>query len=643
MSVLRVLHKATAFPYYLPGMSQPALAVQLALDSAPRRDLGEWAAALDAIVTGQFHSGTAAEPAVIDPAQRTIRQLASLLAHHYRRILRGCGFAVFAEPQFEDTGPQALRLFLPCMPSDHPPAARVVHWLLGAMNQGLDGQPLDDKRQELAPLAKHLAALAPPGLNTIRFLEAAHSRRIPFQRITKTLYQYGWGARARWFDSSFTDATPTVASNLARDKFATASWLRQAGLPVPAHQFVGSDTEALAAAARLGYPVVVKPSNMDGGAGVSAGLVDETEVVAAWHRARKVSSKILVEKHFEGNDYRLQVLNGQVFWAVHRVPGGVVGDGASSIVQLLARVNADPVRGARGSSALLKRIDLDDEAQALLARQGLTPASVPAADQFVRLRRASNVASGGHPVPVLSEAHPDNLDLAVRAARVLRVDLAGVDLLIPDIRRSWLETGAAICEVNAQPQLSPHLPGVILDQLVTQQGRIPVIVILGTPSLEPTGRALADALARAGLVAGLALPEAGFVGQPGSGVRTGHPLRTAAAVLLDPRTQVAVLCLEDPELIRSGLPVDQIDGLMLMGDPAAFVAGERDRLRLNALAGQCTGPVVCATRLQDWGLSAGPQRHEGLHLDPAIEAFTQTACARWRDDAQPGAPVSGES
>jgi cyanophycin synthetase len=304
---------------------------------------------------------------------------------------------------------------------------------------------------------KALRAYAPSGMNTLNFLEASHAQGIPWARVAHNVYQYGWGAKGRWLHSSFTDQTPVIAATIARDKRLAASVLHRAGLPVPQHVNVRTLDEALEAAEQLGYPVVVKPADLDGGVGVFTFLESSAAVRDAFTAASRFSPNLIVQQHIIGNDYRLQVFQGEVFWATHRKPAGVTGDGMHSVRELVKQVNADPGRGPVDSRGL-KWIILDDETDAWLARQKLDLDTVPENGRFVRLRGAANVTMGGTIEPVLEVAHPDNVALAVRAARVLRLDLAGVDLLIPDIRRSWHETGAAICEVNAQPEMSPHLP-----------------------------------------------------------------------------------------------------------------------------------------------------------------------------------------
>lgn len=333
-------------------------------------------------------------------------------------------------------------------------------------------------------IALQLRPKAPTGINTIRFLAAAHALDIPWRHVGGNIYQFGWGASARWLDSSFTDQTPQISAMAARDKRLCAKILRDFGLPVPNQLSVGTADQAVAAARKIGYPVVVKPADLDGGHGVHAGLLTDRQVTNAFDEASRLSKRILVEQFINGNDYRFQVFNGNVFWVVRRRPAGVIGNGHQTIAQLVAALNAR--RAERGTHVPTDQmaeqgreaVVLDGEADIWLAAQGLGMDSVPVKGQRVRLAGAANVSRGGTRQGVeLHHIHPDNAALAIDAVRLLKLDLGGVDLILPDVGRSWRETGGGICEVNGQPQLAPHLPVQLLPQIVPGKGRIPVFAL----------------------------------------------------------------------------------------------------------------------------------------------------------------------
>jgi cyanophycin synthetase len=369
-------------------------------------------------------------------------------------------------------------------------------------------------------------------------------------------------------DSSFTENTSIIATRLARNKFNAAAILKNAGIPVPEHRVLRDVENAVKVANQLGYPVVVKPINQDGGNGVAAGLKDEELVRQAFVAAKKFSKEVLIEKHIEGNDYRLQVFRGKLVWVSHRQPGGVTGDGKSTIKQLLETLNQEPLRGEPGSNALLKRIHLDDEANALLAEQNVKLTTKPKAGEFIRLRRIANVASGGRPMVVdLAEVHPDNQKLVELTARTLRLDMAGVDLIIPDIKQSWLTSGAAICEVNAQPQVWPQLTTELLKKITRGQGRIPVIFALGTQQHQQWINSMAESIAQLGCRVGIAEKHQARLGADVVMYNSQNVLQSAQALLMNKQVDALLVCVDDTELAKLGLPCDKFDMLILLDAP----------------------------------------------------------------------------
>jgi cyanophycin synthetase len=338
-------------------------------------------------------------------------------------------------------------------------------------------------------------------------------------------------------------------------------------------------------AEKLGYPVVVKPADRDGGKAVAAHLVAPEAVSKAFLAARLASQNVLVEKHVPGRDYRIQVVQGEIHGVLERIPGSVTGNGQDCVRVLLERQNEER-RNAVDDKRYLHVMLFDDEAELLLAAQAIGWDSVPAAGLVVRLRGAANVTNGGVPVSVPLECvHPDNLVLARRAARVLRLDVAGIDMLIPDIEKSWLHTGAFICEVNAQPQMFSTMHKPMLQSLLKGNGRVPVIVVLDNREHSDAAVAVQQGLVAAGILAGLASPQGVWIGGEcvdgqGRGAYAG-----GRVLLHDQTAEAIVIHVADHGVLRQGWPIDRCDVLVLGQAPLAPVAQEAKAFsRLAAFA-----------------------------------------------------------
>ncbi len=387
---------------------------------------------------------------------------------------------------------------------------------------------------------------------TLALAGAARAQDVPWQRLGAydSLIQLGWGARQSLLRESVIGPASALGQIMARDKPSTLARLWQFTLPVPRFACVQSAEEAIAAAATLGGRVVLKPVGGTKAIGVSTGLSDAAAIERAFATARRFGPRVLVEQHIDGADHRLLVVGGRLVAAALRVPGGVAGDGSSSVAALLAALNRDPRRG-RGFDKLMNRIEIDAEAQQLLAAQGLTLDSVPAAGRWVPLRRVGNISQGGLAVDVTDRVHPVNAAAAVAAAEALGLPVAGVDFLSPDIGRSWEEVGGAICEVNGCPGLRPHWIADPNRDVVTpilrlafaegDDGRIPVAAVTGSHGKTTVTRMTGAILAAAGPGVGTAttdgvkldgrwLVRGDYAGSNGADLLFAHPA-TRAAVL----------------------------------------------------------------------------------------------------------------
>ena len=425
------------------------------------------------------------------------------------------------------------------------------------------------------------------------FFRAAVEQGLPIRELAGGIVQFGIGSASRRMSGAMSDATSVIAVRLARDKRLAVQLLGQSGVPVPAHRTAQTAEQAAAFAQALGYPVVVKPADLDGGQGVAARLENADEVSAAFTRCRKLSANVIVEKFIEGRDYRIEVLNDEAIFAVERVPGRVVGNGVDTVTALIERLNAEPMRSV-GPKPPLGKLLLDDEATAHMRKRGVDAQTVLPEGEVLQLRSAANIASGGTPVEVFAQAHPDNLALAVRAAQALRLDIAGVDLITPDITRSWRDAGGAICEVNAAPNMgliqSTPAYHKILESTVPRGGRVPVVLIVGAEDSASLSREVSAVFTQRGLRVGCHTHEG--ISIDGAIVAKGSFISAAAGNLLalDLTVDAMVLCVNDTSVSATGLPVDRYDVLVLAGRKVSGEGGLNTLL--PAVLPACAGSVI---------------------------------------------------
>lgn len=393
------------------------------------------------------------------------------------------------------------------------------------------------------------------------FLKAAYQHDIPVLTLIGITAQYGQGHHSKWLEHTFSPQTSNISVRMTRDKLKSSLRLRQAGLPAPPNTAIRTAEDALKFGQHVGFPIVIKPVNLDGGRAVTANLSDPNDIKLAVQNAQKVSKSLMAEKHVHGRDYRITVLDGKAIWAVERVPGGVFGDGTHTIEQLVNHENNTPNRRV-GPGQTLKPLTLSGEAESLLRKQGLSPHDVPAQGQFVRLSSIANVATGGRPVPVLEQAHPDNLRLAERAARALRLDIAGVDLLISDIDRSWKEGGAAICEVNAQPDLGAttalHLYAEVLRARLEGNGRIPIIAVVGGVAASAFIQHMVDEMDSSFQVGWVTSTAVG-IGRECLQTGKFRSFNGGQILLTDERVEALIYQIHGDDILKTGLPADRID------------------------------------------------------------------------------------
>jgi len=328
--------------------------------------------------------------------------------------------------------------------------------------------------------------------------------------------------------------------------------------------------EAIQAAQDLGYPVVTKPLDGNHGRGVSIGLRTPEEVTAGFTAAASEGSAVLIERQFVGKDYRILAVNGEVVAVAERVPAHVTGDGKLTVAALIEKTNSDPRRGM-GHENVLTKIKVDEHLLAQLAKQNLTLDSIPPVGSHVGLRQAANLSTGGTAIDRTEVIHPENASFAARAARILGLDIAGIDFVAPDITRSVRETGGGIVEVNASPGFRMHLQPSegpprnvaknVIDMLFPKSSpaRIPVFAITGTNGKSTTAQMLAHILQNHGQRVGLTTTTGVYVGGERILKSDASGPRSARMILQDPSVDVAVLESARGGILREGLAFDECD------------------------------------------------------------------------------------
>ncbi len=450
-------------------------------------------------------------------------------------------------------------------------AMKLLRSLLPEALRSADAVPEDWNWPEARDTFIRYAQRRALGPSTMSLVKAAEDRNIPWLRLNEqSLVQLGHGKYQQRIQATVTGKTSHIAVELASDKEETNKILGSLGLPVPRQELVQSEGAARRAARKIGFPVVTKPYNGNHGRGISIKLGTDEEVVEGFLKAKEISRSVIVETFCEGDDHRLLVVNGELVAATKRTPGHVVGDGSHSIRELVEIVNQDPRRGV-GHEKVLTRIELDAQAEMMMARVEVTADTVPEAGRIIYLRSTANLSTGGTATDVTDIIHPDNREMAVRAIKAIGLDVGGVDFLSTNIAESYKTIGGGICEVNAAPGFRMHVApsegkprdaaGPVIDMLFPQgtPSRVPIAAITGTNGKTTTARMLAHIAKMTGFTPGLTTTDGVYI----DGQRTVEGDMTgpvsARMVLADPQIDFAVLETARGGLLRAGMGVPKVD------------------------------------------------------------------------------------
>jgi cyanophycin synthetase len=418
-------------------------------------------------------------------------------------------------------------------------------------------------------LKERQASLGP---STQAIVDAAEARNIPAIRLGKrnSLIQLGYGEKQQRVQATIAQNTSCIGVDISCDKCLTKKLLIEMGLPVARGDLATNMNETLEITKEIEGNIVTKPYNSNQGKGISLNLKSDYEVQKGFNLAQEYSENVIIEEIIKGNDYRILVVNGKVVAVAQRIPAHVVGDGESTILELIQAINDEPLRG-EGHSSPLTKIEVDENVLTLLGQQDYDLDSVLGSGEQVFLRQTGNLSTGGTAIDKTEDIHPVNCQLAVRAAKIIGLDIAGIDLITPDISQSILENSGAIIEVNAAPGIRMHhyptvgkardAAGAIVDMLFPNQdnGRIPIISITGTNGKTTVTRLIGLILQQAGYKVGMTTTEGIYINEECilKGDTTG-PL-SAQTILRSSNVEVAVLETARGGILRAGLGYDESD------------------------------------------------------------------------------------
>jgi len=409
------------------------------------------------------------------------------------------------------------------------------------------------------------------GPSTASIIAEAESRNIPWLRLNKySLCQLGYGSNQKRIQATVTSQTSSIGVELACDKDDTKHLLEQAEVPIPDGDIIRTERGLKEVIEDIGYPIVIKPVNGNHGRGITTNINNIDEAIIAFSAAKEVSRLVIVEKHITGEDFRILVINNQFVAAAKRSPAHVIGDGKSTIQQLIDKVNEDPRRGF-GHEKVLTKIEVNNLTLEILKEENLTPDSIVKKDEYVKLKNTANLSTGGTAEDVTDMVHPSNIFMAERISKIIDLDICGIDIMADTLTEPISNTGGAVLEVNAGPGFRMHLQpssglprnvaANVVDMLFPpgENSTIPIIAVTGTNGKTTTTRLIAHIAKMKGKKVGYTTTDGVYI--QNRLLMTGDCTGPASAefVLKDPTVNYAVLESARGGLLRAGLGFKKCD------------------------------------------------------------------------------------
>ena len=442
-------------------------------------------------------------------------------------------------------------------------AVSMVRFRLQAADVPPDSKQLfsEVEKQAILPIKRMVIS----GKSTIPLLRAAYDLDIPFLHLGAGVYQLGWGSRARRIDRSTTESDALLGAKLAQSKVWSARLLRAAGLPSPTHGVAVSEKEALDLAHLLGWPVVVKPADADRGEGVATGIDCDDALTAAFQAAMQTSKiqQVLVERQVSGVCHRILVANDRVLYAAKLLPTQVVGDGRQTLMQLI--LSANRIRQIKAPWLRSEPFPHDALAEKTMRHSGFIFETVPEAGVTIPLRPVQSTRWGGEDEDVTSCMHPGNHAIALRAAALFNLNVAGIDIISPDLSKPWYENGAVINEINFAPTLgdgpvsSKYIP-VFFQDFIDGDGRIPIEVFIGGDEAMAAAKRRQSERMQTGIRCFLTGQTLTMDGTGSEFPLTFQSLfQRCRALLMNRHVEALVVVVQTDEWLYTGLPVDRFE------------------------------------------------------------------------------------
>ena len=445
-------------------------------------------------------------------------------------------------------------------------AAKAAFRIAQALIDGEDYN-LEEDIQEMREIRQYEGL----GPSTASIIAEAESRNIPWLRLNKySLCQLGYGSNQKRIQATVTSQTSSIGVELACDKDDTKHLLEQAEVPIPKGDIIRTERGLKEVIDDIGYPIVIKPVNGNHGRGITTNINTIEDALIAFNAAKEVSRYVIVERYITGEDFRILVINNIMVAAAKRSPAHVIGDGKSTIQQLIDKVNEDPRRGF-GHEKVLTKIEINNLTLEILKENNLTPDSVVEKGEYVKLKNTANLSTGGTAEDVTDLVHPSNVFMAERISKIINLDICGIDIMAHTLTEPISDTGGAVLEVNAGPGFRMHLQpssglprnvaANVVDMLFPpgEDSRIPIIAVTGTNGKTTTTRLIAHIAKMKGKKVGYTTTDGVYI--QNRLLMTGDCTGPASAefVLKDPTVNYAVLECARGGLLRAGLGFKKCD------------------------------------------------------------------------------------